>query len=131
MLSTSTSCGGADRIYRRHSTYQLAQLGRFGPTRSMYRICQERCVRWQAGIEVLSPEESRVDSSVAYISFCNAVSRVPFLNVGRLDQKKSKSTFSLSPGSSFNDDNELKYEVSVTFALTPIVICVFRCYALY
>lgn len=105
MLSTSTSCGGAERIYRRHPTYQLAQLG---SPRSIYRMYQERCVRRQ----ILSPEESRIDSSAANISFCYTALHVPFRNVERLD-RNVQLNFRVVVRRSFSDDYEFKYEDSV------------------
>lgn len=46
MLSTSTSCGGTERIYRRHTTYQLARsAGLVRNCRSIYRTHQGRRVR--------------------------------------------------------------------------------------
>jgi len=85
MLSTSTSCGGAERIYRRHPTYQLAQLG---PTRSIYRMYQERCVRRRNGRNSIPGGIlSRFFQILAHILFCNIALRVSFLNIDRFDQK--------------------------------------------
>lgn len=97
--------------------------------RSIYRMYQERCVCRQTG-EILSLEESRVDSSVANISFRNTALRVPFFNVGCLDQKIQVNFLvfrSKIDRLSFHDDNEPKIPLySHEFQLLParfVVTC--------
>lgn len=107
MLSTSTSCGSAERIYRRHPTYQLAQLGPVRPdaidiqdvSKKMYTPANDK----DSIPKKISNQFFR--SECFLLCACHSSTLNALI-------KKFKLTFSLCLGIS-NDDNELKYEDSV------------------